>query len=215
MGVGHFCLNSKGQPQLFLCHGRTLFGTMISAHCHENEYTSVTFRVPFCSLSYHFLRWNFYTENVFVFHFFLNVPSLFLLGFRGSRCGSLFPPAYLMKTSRGNRSLTTLFVRQRWVNICVQFFSFFRLCLPHYRETPSSVSLLLSPPAHPIDSLSPCTSLLDSQFETRFLSMERAAVVQSNCSDCPCNVFSTLLSGLRLSETLLNYQFQKPQIESF
>lgn len=91
-------------------------------------------------------------------------------------------------------------------------FFFFRLCLPHYRETPNSVSLLLSPPAHPIDSLSPCTSLLDSQFETRFLSMERTAVVQSNCSDCPYNVFSTLLFGLRLSETLLNYWFQKPQI---
>lgn len=130
---------------------------MISAHCHENEDTSVTFRVPFCSLSYHFSWVKLLHRVCICISFFLNVLSLCLLGFRGSRCASLFPPAYLMKTSRGNRSLTTLFVRQRWVNICVQFFSSFdsvcRITVKHQTLCPSfflplRTPLILSPHAH-------------------------------------------------------------------
>lgn len=116
---------------------------------------------------------------------------------------SSVPYENITRESKFDNSVCETTVSEHMRTIFFLFFS--RLCLPHYRETPNSVSLLLFPPAHPIDSLSPCTSLLDSQFETRFLSMERTAVVQSNCSDCPYNVFSTLVSGLILLETLLNY----------
>lgn len=55
-------------------------------------------------------QWHPTLKNVF-FYFF---PCS---GFKGSRYDCPCPPTYRMKTSPGGRSLTTPFVRQRWVNI--------------------------------------------------------------------------------------------------
>lgn len=92
----------------------------------EIKETSVTLEVPYNVLSYYFL-WVKLPPKVGIwmtfFHDCARPPFLFRslslclcpTGFRGSRCSSLSPPVYPMKTSRGNQSLTTLSVR-RWVN---------------------------------------------------------------------------------------------------
>lgn len=107
--------------------------------------------------------WHPTLKYAFLISFFRECVFCLGPGFRGSHYGSPCPPTYRTKTSVGRQSLTTLFVRQRWVNICQCFFDCVCcIVLEHKALCPSSV--------YPIDSLSQCTSLLEPQFETRSFS---------------------------------------------
>lgn len=73
-------------------------------------------------------------------------------GFRGSHYSCPCPPTYHMKTSLVNLRLTTLFMRQRWVNTCqtVKWLAYVCICvivvfcLLHYSGAPGSLSISVS-----------------------------------------------------------------------